>query len=90
MSVLIKGMEMPPNCYDCPFIELQEDEKAFCLAGLFEMFGIYTQQRYYICPLVEVPTPHGRLIDADELFGEYCEIAIAPYLYAPTVIESDE
>ena len=35
MAILIKGMEMPKSCFNCP--------------------------------LIEVPEPHGRLIDADAL-----------------------
>ena len=37
-----------------------------------------------------LPKGHGRLIDADDLFSEYCEIAIEPYINAPTIIEADK
>ena len=33
---------------------------------------------------------HGRLIDADELFNEFCEIAVEPYINAPTILEATE
>lgn len=49
MSILIKGMEMPKNCWECPF-------ERCVLRTLVD--------RHPDCPLVEVP-PHGRLIDAD-------------------------
>lgn len=52
MSVLIKGMEMPERCESCPF-----EDFGGC------MFRVTRSE----CPLVEVPTPHGRLIDADAL-----------------------
>ncbi len=31
---------------------------------------------------------HGRLIDADELFNEFCEIAVEPYINASTILEA--
>ena len=37
-----------------------------------------------------LPQGHGDLIDRDELFTEYPEIAVEPYINAPTVIESDK
>ena len=36
------------------------------------------------------PEGHGDLIDRDELFTEYPEIAIEPYINAPIVIEADK
>ena len=48
------------------------------------------------CPLVEIPTPHGRLIDADELANKtFYSKTSAPYITyktfvdAPTVIEPE-
>lgn len=64
MSVLIKGMDMPKRCVDCPIyfaglcsVRLQN--------GKCPLDG-----RPDWCPLEEVPVPHGRLIDA-EAFKEY-------------------
>jgi len=31
---------------------------------------------------------HGRLIDADALFNEFCEIACEPYINAQTILEA--
>ena len=31
---------------------------------------------------------HGRLIDADALFNEFCEIACEPYINVPTILEA--
>lgn len=39
---------------------------------------------------VVLPYEHGRLIDADDLYREYREIAIEPYINAPTIIEATE
>lgn len=70
MSVLIK-IEMPESCYYCPFADgvWQKDKR--CLINGEEMprDGRDVQQNHINCPLVEVPTPHGRLIDADNLLN---------------------
>ena len=52
MSILIKGMEMPKTCDDC-FLPLR-----YCP---------YAMKPNGECPLVPVPTPHGRLGDLDEI-----------------------
>ena len=66
MSVLIK-MEMPESCYYCPFADGVWQKNKRCLINGEEMprDGRDVQQNHINCPLVEVPTPHGRLIDAD-------------------------
>ena len=72
MSILIKGMEMPTNCYKCPFC----DNDAMCTVLGEDLFDhvqaeVADNLRYLpedwksdSCPLVPVPK-HGRLIDAD-------------------------
>lgn len=69
MSVLIEGMEMPRTCYDCKFrkrngLELicPVLERSYKIADTQVLFF-----REKGCPLIEVPEPHGRLIDADAL-----------------------
>ncbi len=63
MSVLIKGMEMPKYCYICPAYDYI---RSTCCVLHTEVKNL-NDKRYKYCPLVEVPTPHGRLIDADDL-----------------------
>jgi hypothetical protein len=65
MSVLIKGMEMPTNCFLCP-LSVLNGKRLFCEVTKDEVLRERTP-RY--CPLVPVP-PHGRLIDADALYRE--------------------
>ena len=99
MSILIKGMDMPTSCADCPI-----------WSRCYELFAAqerFIKERPEWCPLVEVPTPHGWLIDAEALAGEYAEYvkrsnisdfaptpnwndAISLFWSAPTVIESEE
>lgn len=84
MSVLIKGMEMPKNCYDCPLAgdfkcNLMPSVPALCKE--YDM-AVQNEKRLNNCPLVEIP-PHGRLIDADapiplvDTHGKNIEVTVA-------------
>ena len=59
MSILIRGMEMPRNCYECKVWFECFDEKPH-----FNMIKS-------VCPLVEVKEPHGRLGDLDKLKAKF-------------------
>jgi len=61
MSVLIRKMEMPKGCWACPFVVGKYYECLFTKKS--SNWGLTT--RPSDCPLIGVPTPHGRLIDAD-------------------------
>lgn len=83
MSVLIKGMEMPKNCGLC-FLRVGKCSRR-----------IYMKNRPSDCPLIEVPEPHGRLIDADALANsEDCKRKGCVYqeeiFRAPTIIQASE
>ena len=69
MSVLIKGMNMPRFCYVCKLGNFEVDHP-FCWAVMRHIPNLCNQRPEW-CPLIEVPTPHGRLIDADKLIKEY-------------------
>lgn len=58
MSVIIKNREMPEGCVECW-------NRFSCKH--FEISFIRLNTRHPDCPLIEVPAPHGRLIDADAL-----------------------
>lgn len=62
MSILIKGMDMPTNCFWCPLSVLNEN-RLFCEVTKNEVVRAKIDVD---CPLVPIP-PHGRLIDADAL-----------------------
>lgn len=94
MSVLIKGMKMPMGCYECPF-----EVWGKCMFINYNVSGTEPKS----CPLVEVPFPHGRLIDADDAFIDAdergcdfwsCDADIdsaQEFLRAqPTIIEAEE
>lgn len=66
MSVLVKGMEMPENCDSCWALDEYGDYPLCRLTGEQRGYNFrIREQRMEHCPLVDVPTPHGRLIDAD-------------------------
>jgi len=87
MSILIKGIDMPSR------IDLDFHDNHIVLGGV--LYPIDIDQ------LVYIPTPHGRLIDADE-FTDVCEILadkggdIRPWEQAewiakdmPTILEAE-
>lgn len=59
MSIVIQGMEMPKTCDDC-FLPLR-----YCP---------YAMKENGECPIIPLPEGHGRLIDADELLMDACEV----------------
>lgn len=64
MTILIKGMDMPKTCFMCKLSYLQ-GERLYCYVTKEEVLrGKIAPD----CPLIEVPTPHGRLIDADAFY----------------------
>ena len=98
MSVMIRGMEMPSGCNTCQLHVLCFDYYV-CRAKKLER-GDYLDvddqviagRRHRCCPLVEIPTPHGRLIDADELLKHKYGISQTARTYiktADTIIEAE-
>lgn len=88
MSILIKGAILPNSCWDCEAdfayqigCELWQDYEEFC------------ERRHPDCPLVEIPTPHGRLIDGDDIYIGRWDIDsdLAEQIQnAPTILEAEE
>lgn len=91
MSILIKGIEMPKEPWECP---CHNGETGDCNVTQKVCFEIPKD-----CPLVEVPTPHGDLIDKEEhkrflenKIGRCLELQdhIAWLNEQPTIIEGEE
>jgi len=68
MGVYIKGMEMPKNCEECQCSYWTEGvHHDYCQAVGYDTEIHYGEKdRPQWCPLIEVPEPHGDLIDASE------------------------
>lgn len=77
MSILIKGMAMPKNCWedDCPCLN---KEYGFCQAD--DDKGLVYSSKPDWCPLSDIP-PHGRLVDADK--AEIEGWTLQRYIYGP-------
>ena len=89
MSILIKGMDMPESCYECAY---SIERVGIC--SITQGGCEWGHNRPPHCPLIEIPTPHGRLIDADALdqalrrkwnYGDN-GVTIAN---APTIVEAE-
>ena len=103
-DILIKGVNMPRNCWECRVSAQYEVVEGMTLACLITMKTKERDDKPIPdwCPLIELP-PHGRLIDADALdvnFGWLDEAkgykTHITFVYsndidrAPTVIEASE
>ena len=101
MSVLIKGMEMPKSCFACFAFNAENTYCALYSHGIPARHSLKPYEKPEWCELIEVPTPHGRLIDADALKIEMMDENLDGYQGhswrevgqiiddAPTVIESE-
>lgn len=80
MSLLIEGMDMPKDCASCDLSYYCDGynggygygPSGFMCRRLKRLIKEDEKNRNYYprpsdCPLSEIPTPHGRLIDADRL-----------------------
>lgn len=70
MSYVVKGYEFPKSCRECWLIYPEVGDSGECI--FTDKFWENeedrpSKSRLPKCPLVEIPTPHGRLIDADNL-----------------------
>ena len=104
MSVIIKGMGMPKSCDSCDLIQFDDEElEAHCpLSPHYRWCGTPPDYRPEGCPLVEVPTPHGRLIDCERAtfptafryntndYAKGWNACIKAVQTAPTIIEAEE
>lgn len=77
MSIIVRGMEMPTSCTECPCCRHDNwnGETAHQCNVLFITFGAEDENWIYNtrpnwCPLIEIP-PHGDLVDRDALIAEY-------------------
>lgn len=113
MSILIKGMEMPKSCFNCHLrknnicygkekVIRDSTDRPLTIYELERIFPIRVLED---CPLVEIPSKHGDLIDRDELKAKieklkmksengYINVGLTMALgllqkSAPTIIEAE-
>lgn len=99
MSILIKGMDMPISCEKCPLCY------DYLCCSIDNSLHMFLYNRHPGCPLIEIPTPHGRLIDASELdkcweekedisedvdYKILYKCVLAISKYAPTILEAEK
>ena len=99
MSVIVRGMEMPQKCGQCKFYHAEYPMYCMAVKGYRTVGAPYGMPRPDWCPLVEIPTPHGRLGDLDELKTAFpiCDNSMdikiasvrATINHAPTIIEAE-
>lgn len=79
MSVIIKGMKMPKSCDSCDLIQFDDEGlEAHCpLSPYYRWCGTPPDYKPEGCLLVEVPTPHGDLVDRDDLTDEINRVTFA-------------
>ena len=101
MSVLIKGMEMPKCCGMCNAF-FEKGDGFSCTITDTEVERLW-YKRNKDCPLVEIPSKHGDLIDRGVDVGDYVTVwdcncsefgkqrvmAVDDLGYLPTIIEAE-
>ena len=82
---------MPKNCKECPLGYMNDidfDYILYCTANKkYADLDMYDHPMGWNCPLIEVPTPHGKLIDADFEEQHYTSMTTNP---TPDVTEQDK
>ena len=83
MSIILKGINLPKDG-EMHRINIYDNGNTY----------ITTSNRWYETEMkdieaIQIPTPHGRLVDADEIFtyGHWEEQAVSE---APTILEAEE
>jgi hypothetical protein len=104
MSLLINGVGVPSGCFQCRFLKSGWSVDWVCSVTNNEihLYAHDSDKKPSDCPLVEIPTPHGRLIDADKFLKDNADFADRDFIHplydetlrdlideAPTVIESE-
>jgi hypothetical protein len=88
MGIYIKNIKMPKKCYECPCYWYDKGDGVYihsndgCKA-LGETFNEYVYYGVHIhdpfkgiyedCPLVEIETPHGDLVDVNAAYNKIAE-----------------
>lgn len=91
---------MPTRCIDCPFMVSRDNDDCILQSDeANEKFETWEEMKRD-CPLVEIKTPHGRLVDERDAYDHIAEQEGGNYVdmdavdmglqETPTVIEAEE
>lgn len=89
MSIIIKGTEMPKKCLDCPFMISRDNDDCIVQSNEANAKFDSWDDMKASCPLVEIPTPHGRLGDLDNIYVDGEGYFWFSENEAPTIIEAE-
>ena len=106
MSIILKGIDLPKNCLECPIEGNEVDNDGFD-EWYCKITGqtADTYERPSNCPLIQIDRPHGRLIDGGELYKDFenqcsgeCDCCVHEtenyncglIANAPTILEAEE
>ena len=68
MSECVVRMEMPKNCFECPFSIIDDTADGAWCNALAQQVYCTSDGRDEDCPIIcALPEGHGRLVDADAL-----------------------
>ena len=95
MSILVKGMDMPEKCGLCNLFHAESPMHCTVIKGHKTVGAPYGMPRPEWCPLFEVKTPHGNLVDIDAMIerfwdGDYMEIHSRDLVDIPVIVEAEE
>ena len=90
---------MPKRCLDCPFMISRDNDDCVLQTEVENELARTWEELKASCPLVDIPTPHGRLKDVDKIEYEKLYIDDVGKSYEmvgkddidelPTVIEAE-
>lgn len=63
MSLYIKDLNKPSSCYRCNL----ESFVPNCPVYMYDSASNYKTECHPDCPLIDIKTPHGDLVDKDEM-----------------------
>ena len=93
MSIILKGIDLPKDCTECPLegAEVDDDGFDYWYCRITESMAT-TIERPSNCPLIQIPKGHGRLIDEDEIimWGADWKKYRGMFDEIPTILESEE
>ena len=76
MSVIVKDMKMPKSCGTCWLNHYNTQWMCWVCNVTHRPLLCRFEERIAECPLIEIPTEHGRLIDADKTIDDYVNYGV--------------